>query len=121
MNVEKQESSDGKTKKVTPNCESYSDQFLILGFNGAIQTISPAFSIVTGYLEMDIIAVQFFHFVHPEERVRVKWIISRLSKENGEKCFQARFRKKPGQYISVNCRATTFHSKVILFLQNNNR
>jgi PAS domain S-box-containing protein len=80
--------------------------FLVAGFDGHFQLVSPSWTATLGHSHAELCAVPYIDFVHPADRPMTREVVARLVQSGRLIAFQNRYRQRSGGYRTLSWRAT---------------
>ncbi len=93
------------------------DALVIAGFDGGFRKVSPAFELMLGYTEAELLEVQYLSLVHPDDVNDVIAHLTRLSKGVVGACTN-RYLQKDGQYIWLEWTAVPANEQFYCIVRN---
>ena len=93
-----EESLSEKTQELDQFFTVTSDLLCIANTDGYFLRLNPAWERALGYSREELMAKQFFEFVHPDDLVRTEDAVSTLASQGKVMYFENRYRAKDGTY-----------------------
>ena len=93
-----EESLQQKTEELDQFFTVTSDLLCIANTDGYFLRLNPAWERALGYSREELMAKQFFEFVHPDDLVRTEDAVSTLASQGKVMYFENRYRAKDGTY-----------------------
>jgi PAS domain S-box-containing protein len=78
-----------------------SDLFAIVGLDGVLRSINPAWVTLLGYSEEQILARTFLDLVHPEDRAGATPVLAKLAESGDSLMLENRLVRQDGQAVTV--------------------
>jgi PAS domain S-box-containing protein len=95
--------------------EISSDLLVIAGIDGTFKKINPALSKLLGYSKEELMSRPFMDFIHPEDIVETKNIISKALEGEIIYDFEIRYQKKNGENVWISWTTTPKLSEGLLY------
>jgi PAS domain S-box-containing protein len=92
-----------------------SDLFCVMGFDGCFKKINPAFTVILGYTEVELLSEPFSYFVHPDDKKLTEQNIAWLKEGTGTGDYENRVRRKNGDYCQLVWRSTVATEKGLIY------
>ncbi|WP_075213896.1 PAS domain S-box protein [Mongoliimonas terrestris] len=74
------------------------DLFAIMGLDGYLKLVNPAWTRLLGHSEQTLLTTHFSHLVHPDDHEAIAWLVQRLSTGQTVEGFEDRILHADGRY-----------------------
>lgn len=91
------------------------DLVCIIGMDGMLKRVNPAFQRILGFSRDDLLATPFLDFVHPDDRTASELAVERLTRERQTVYFENRCRAADGQYKWLSWSANPAKEQGLIF------